>query len=1156
MRIYIVSVLTSLMLGMPVYAGLGIENALLNPKNSTYSIKSNELIEGWSNPNGNRQQAQKLTIKGKGNTFEPLLEFAHIIKGIIVNSPNTAEPLLVNQQLTINNIKFVNFVDALTNEGGKVSITKTDFLNNISSGNGAAIFNNSGNLTITSSIFNSNNSVLGGAVYIQDDGLDLKRKANISKSKFYGNSATSNGGAVYIDSGNVTLKSNVFGDALNDSNTAKKGGAIYNDGAGTQIISSKFSNNEAEQGGDIYNAGTLSISKSTFGVKPKKVDKYGSSATQGGAIYNDGQLTISSSTFNQANATSGGGAIFNNGSIISVNKKGQEVAGITSTKFNYNSANNGGAIYNTGRFYGNKLTFTENHAEIYGGAIYNDSKQQFDITGSTFSKNDANLGGAVCNNSVMNILSSTFVMNSADDGASIYNDIDGNLTLTKVTFGNTKKKLKYANDSKRGSALFNKGIAALISSNVYYNTAEEGALYNLGNLTLDKSKVSYNVTNFGALYTAADAITDIVGSTFSKNSAFMGGAIYNNDGIISTNTSTFSSNTATGSKEDGKEYDANGGAIYNNGTLNANRTTFSSNKSANGGAIFNADIANINGSTFSKNSATYGGAIYNDENAVTTLNSEKYTTIVKKKEVEKNSDLTFSKNSAVYGGAIYNAGTINFANDNDFNIVSGKYTSNTATFKNSTYSITKDDIGDESQYITAKGGAIFNYGSLLEDKQIKYNDKVCALGSSVAVTTIGTGQIIYKDNQVYDYNSQNGTRFASGTNMKDKVIFNGFVYDLTDENITSTDYTSTTVLTDNQILFNGKLYDISNIENAQEYKKCTQFSNSGSRYNFVRDNKIYSIQLISGTIYKPNETVLKENQIVYNSRVYDFSDADIVGEYVGNPTILDNNQVLIGNIIYKLVDEKEYTQDTNLSNNTIVINGMVYKREYVSTYTAPTVLSTGQLVSNNMIYTLNDETILKDNDNILVYLDKDNVNKENQIIYKGRVYNFSDLTEIADYITGHLNIDKAIFTSNSAKNKVVLNVEQYEDERTTSKISQKITFYAGKGGAIYNSSSADLNVLNSTFTKNSASQAGGAIANENADNNIYIKNSTFTSNTSKSTVTTVTTTITNKGKKSSKTTKENIGNGGAIYTLGNLYINSADDELLLTTFKSNSAING
>ena len=1155
MRTYIIAFLASMMLGLPVYAVSGIENALQNTKNSTYSIKVNEIIEGWNSSNGNRQQAQKLTIKGKGNRFEPVLEFAHKIKGIIVNKPDpsTTEPLLINQQLTINNIKFVNFKEALTNYGGKVSLTKTDFKDNISTGNGAAVFNDSGILTISSSVFTSNKSdINGGAIYIQDDGLDIKRKTNISKSKFYGNTAKEAGGAVYVDSGNVTFKSDTFGDALNTSNSAKQGGALYNNGDNTQIISSKFSNNNAEQGGDIYNAGSLTISKSTFGVKPKNVDKYGSSAKEGGAIYNNGKLIISSSSFNQGNAENGG-ALYNNGTIISTDKNGKEIAGISSVKFNYNTAKNGGAVYNTGRFFGNKLTFSGNIAEIYGGAVYNYSEQLFYLTGSTFSNNSAELGGAIYNNSVMDILSSTFILNTADDGGAIYNDTDGVLTLTKVTFGNTKKKQKYANNSKRGSALFNKGTANLISSNIYYNIADEGVIYNINNLTLDKSKISYNTTNFGALYTAAGAVSNINnGSSFSNNTAIMGGAVYNN-GTTIANVSTFSSNIATGSSEEGNTYDANGGAVYNNGTFDANRTTFSSNKANNGGAIYNTNTANLNGSTFSKNSGVYGGAVYNEEGAVTILNGVKYTAIVKKKEVEKVSDLTFSKNTAVYGGAIYNVGTVNFAEDSDLSVVSGKFTSNTATFKSSSFDITKDDVGDESKYITAKGGAIYNYGTLLEDKQIRYNDKVCALGDSVAVTTIGNGQIIYKDNQVYDYNSQKGTQYTSGTNMKDKIVFNGFVYDLNDKNITSTDYTSTSVLTDNQILYNGKLYDISKVENASEYKECTNFSNSG--YQFVRDGKIYSIKTSSGTIYNPDKP-LTENQIVYNNRVCNFSDEDIVGDYEVNATILEENQIVVGSRIYKLVNGKEYTQDTNLSSSTIVINGMVYTKEFVSSYTAPTVLEIGQIISSNKVYTLNDETLLKDNDKILVYLDKDSVDKENQVIYKGRVYNLSDLTEITDYVAGMLNLDKAVFTSNSAKNKVVLNVEQYVDEKTNDKISQKITFYAGKGGAIYNSSSADLNISDSTFSKNSASQAGGAIANDQVDNNMYIKNSTFTSNTSKSTVTTVTTTINAKGKKSSKTTKVNVGNGGAIYTLGNLYINSEEDDSLLTTFKSNSAVNG
>ena len=149
---------------------------------------------------------------------------------------------------------------------------------------------------------------------------------NISKSKFYNNTATTSGGAVYVQSGKTIINKSTFGSQFGNGNSAVNGGAIYNSGADTQIISSSFSQNYANKGGDIFNTGTMTISKSTFGYAPKKnyfstgvlnkwtvagktdysnvrdnfegidivkipIDElYGSSAKQGGAIFNQAKI--------------------------------------------------------------------------------------------------------------------------------------------------------------------------------------------------------------------------------------------------------------------------------------------------------------------------------------------------------------------------------------------------------------------------------------------------------------------------------------------------------------------------------------------------------------------------------------------------------------------------------------------------------------------------------------------------------------------------------------------------------------------------------------------------------------------------------------------------------------------------------------------------
>ena len=145
----------------------------------------------------------------------------------------------------------------------------------------------------------------------------------------------------------------------------------------------------------------------------------------------------------------------------------------------------------------------------------------------------------------------------------------------------------------------------------------------------------------GAIYNDG-TISSATGCAFSGNSAFDGGAIYNDGTISSATDCTFSGNSAP---------DDIGGAIYNDGTISsATGCTFSGNSAPNdiGGAIYNdGTINSAAGCTFSGNTAYDGGAIYNDYGG--TINSA--------------TGCTFSGNSAPNGsgGAIWNDGTISSA---------------------------------------------------------------------------------------------------------------------------------------------------------------------------------------------------------------------------------------------------------------------------------------------------------------------------------------------------------------------------------------------------------------------------------------------------------------------------------------------------------------
>jgi predicted outer membrane repeat protein len=100
-----------------------------------------------------------------------------------------------------------------------------------------------------------------------------------------------------------------------------------------------------------------------------------------------------------------------------------------------------------------------------------------------------------------------------------------------------------------------------------------------------------------------------------------------------------------------------GGALYNNGTTNIARVTFSNNSSVqSGGAIANASTLTVARSTFTGNNAGADGGGVN--NATTSANA----TI---------SNSTFANNSANYGGGVMN-------NSGMINILSSTFSGNTA----------------------------------------------------------------------------------------------------------------------------------------------------------------------------------------------------------------------------------------------------------------------------------------------------------------------------------------------------------------------------------------------------------------------------------------------------------------------------------------------
>jgi len=243
----------------------------------------------------------------------------------------------------------------------------------------------------------------------------------------------------------------------------------------------------------------------------------------------------------------------------------------------------------------------------------------------------------------------------------------------------------------------------------------------------------------GAIYNDDGDITSITGDFISNQALYSGGAIFNRDSTITSITGDFISNKA--SQEGGainnhgtitsitgdfisNEASDYGGAIDNRGSISSITGDFISNQALySGGAIDNVGtILSITGHFISNETSEHGGAIYNDKDSIITsitgdfisneasedggaIYNDRYSTI------SSIIGYFISNRASSYGGAI--------CNEYDANIrsITGDFISNEATLEGGAIynyggtisSITGHFISNEA----GNGGAIYNYGDII-----------------------------------------------------------------------------------------------------------------------------------------------------------------------------------------------------------------------------------------------------------------------------------------------------------------------------------------------------------------------------------------------------------------------------------------------------------
>lgn len=411
------------------------------------------------------------------------------------------------------------------------------------------------------------------------------------------------------------------------------GSGILNTGSIKSLTNNTYSGNKAYNGGGLYNLGIIDAIEN-------EVYSNNSATLAGGAITNFAAINTINATFTNNSTTdenSFGGAIFNGGKIGSIN-----------ANFDGNtSASYGGAIVNAGEISSISGKFTNNQAKIAGGAIVTSDVSNETLTlnanlkeikNSIFENNKATDesggGGAIMNyqlTNTLNVNSSSFNSNSANDGGAIFNA--GSLAVSNSTFTNNTAQ-------RTGGAIANvsdtkqkvNANLTVQNSNFYNNQSDMagGAIYTDSSLTVKNSNFYNNRTN--------KTVSDENSKGNEESSGLGGGAIFSLIGDLNIEEASFANN----------ETNVNGGAVYSfAGTQSIKNSDFIGNKAEqDGGAIYALSLDNsqetttITDSNFINNTAVKNGGAISLENTQASI-------------IAKNKDVTFSGNTAEKGNDIY-----------------------------------------------------------------------------------------------------------------------------------------------------------------------------------------------------------------------------------------------------------------------------------------------------------------------------------------------------------------------------------------------------------------------------------------------------------------------------------------------------------------------
>ena len=534
------------------------------------------------------------------------------------------------------------------------------FTNGTIDGDGGAIRNDSGALTITECVF-LNNSVFNG----------------------YG------GGAVFNDTGIVDIERCIFSGGF-----AREGGAVYTKYGRTTLVNCSITNNST--GGDYGNGGGIYCHAGTTNMVNCLV--YGNTAQDGGggiASYS-GAVTLINCTV-AGNSASKGGGIYNswgtwsvNNSIISFNFASGNNSNVCASYSGHNNLidfNESFQLFNVAPVFdesGNltnldeiDLSLSEKSIAINGGdnaLVTTDS----DVLGNSriYTEGDSegivDVGAIECQKTIQIEPKGTVVTTSLD----IFDITDQQISLREaVSYAESGDVITF-DSSLSGEILVLDGVEIVIDKNVSIDASS------IDGITIDGNKRSRVFRISGGSTDAPIEITSVtITGAYHEGD---GGGIYNT-GHLKLTDCVFTGNVSDGSY-------AGGGFSNHGGTVDLLNCSFSENV-ASSGAAFHTDQGKINISncSFVGNTADYGGgAFYSWYGEITISQS------------------TFSNNSGTFGGAMSFYGPVTATNI----VVSNNRARDGAGIYDRGILFLSDSIVSDNEASVYGGGICSYYGSM------------------------------------------------------------------------------------------------------------------------------------------------------------------------------------------------------------------------------------------------------------------------------------------------------------------------------------------------------------------------------------------------------------------------------------------------------------